>query len=291
MRKIIKFIIYTLLALVIITIGFAIYKYQTDEMLRAMINNDDAKLSYHPSKEIDSLKDFDFEEYNLQVNDSIEIYTYLFKPSVKHKGNIFFIHGSGGNATLWANTLFKPLINNGYAVYAADWRGYGKAKGYPNYIGVLEDTQTAFKDFIKKTKNDSLKTIVFGSSLGGQLAIKITMDNQESVNALVLDGALESMQQIAIDYAPFKFLKNRARNHPEKFNQLYVGSRDIKKINNIPKLIIHSINDEGVPFHHGENLFKNAKKPKEFWKTSTPHIMTLRDLPNKAIEKIDSLLE
>lgn len=290
MKKTLKFTGWTVLIITLLIIGFGIYKYQTDEMLRAMINHNESKLSYGPLKEIVSLENFDVEEYELEVNDSIKIYTYLFKPSIECKGNVFYIHGSGGNAAYWSR-LYKPLIDEGYKVYAADWRGYGKANGSPNYRGVLEDTETAFKDFLSKTKNDSLKTIVYGMSLGGQLAIKITKDNPDKVDALVLDGAFESAQQIAIDYAPFEFLKNRARNHPEKFNQLYVGSRDIKDIRNIPKLIIHSINDEGVPISHGRNLFKNANHPKEFWETKTPHIMTLRDIPDEAIERINNLIQ
>ncbi|WP_299444204.1 alpha/beta hydrolase [uncultured Aquimarina sp.] len=288
MKKIVKITGWTLLIILFSGFGFGIYTYQTDDMLRAMIQQDESKLSYGPLKENVSLEHFDFEEYELQVNDSIKIYTYLFKPSIKRKGYVFYIHGSGGNATYWSQ-LYKPLIDDGYAVYAADWRGYGKANGSPNYRGVLEDTEAAFKDFINKTKNDSLKTIVYGMSLGGQLAIKITMDNQNEVDALVLDSAFESAQQIAIDYAPFEFLKNRARKHPGNFNQLYVGSRDIKEIKNIPKLIIHSINDVQVSISHGKNLFKNAQEPKEFWETKTPHIMTLRDIPGQAIKKINNL--
>lgn len=289
MKKALKIIGWTVLTIILFGIGFGIYKYQTDDMLRALIDQDESKLFYDPLKEIVSLKGYNFEEYELEVSDSLKIYTYLFSPSIESKGNIFYIHGSGGNAAYWSH-LYKPLIDEGYSVYAADWRGYGKSNGSPNYRDVLKDTEIAFKDFLNKTINDSLKTIVYGMSLGGQLAIKITKDNQEKVDALVLDGAFESAQQIAIDYAPFQFFKNRAKKHPEKFNQLYVGSRDIKDIRNIPKLIIHSINDLQVPISHGENLFKNANEPKEFWKTKTPHIMTLKDKPNEAIKKIKNLL-
>lgn len=289
MKKTLKFIGWTVLIITLSIVGFGIYKFQTDEKLKAMINQDESKIFYGPLKEIVSLENFDVEEYELEVNDSIKIYTYHFKPNIESKGNIFYIHGSGGNAAYWSR-LYKPLIDEGYTVYAADWRGYGKSTGSPNYRGVLEDTETAFKDFLRKTKNDTLKTIVYGMSLGGQLAIKITKDNSDKVDALVIDGAFESAQQIAIDYAPFEFLKNRARNNPEKFNQLYVGSRDIRDIKNVPKLIIHSINDEEVPIIHGKNLFKNANPPKEFWETKTPHIMTFRDIPDEAIEKINKLI-
>ncbi len=280
---------FTVLMVVFIVIGFAVYKHQTDGVLRAMINHDESKLAYSPSKDTIGIGGYNFEEYQIQVNDSITTYNYLFKTPIKCKGYVFFIHGSGGNA-LYLSKLYKSLIDAGFSVYAADWRGYGKAEGSPNYKGVLEDTEIAFADFLSKTKNDSLKTIVYGISLGGQLAIKITKDNQDKVDALVLDGAFESAQQIAIDYAPFDFLKNRVRNHPEDFNQIYIGSRDIKEIKNTPKLIIHSVNDQNVPFSHGEHLFKNALEPKNFWKTETLHIMTLRDLPNGAIKRINELI-
>ncbi|WP_024769384.1 alpha/beta hydrolase [Aquimarina macrocephali] len=290
MKKIIKIASWTLLTITVLAVGFGIYMYQTDDMIRGMIHEDESKLYYYPSKEIASLEKFRYSEYELIVEDSIKIYTYHFKPLTAPKGNVFYIHGAGENATIWSS-LIKPLVDYGFSVYAADWRGYGKSNGTPNYKGILKDTEAAFKDFIHKTQKDSLKTIVYGMSLGGQLAIKITKDNQDKVDALILDGSFESAQRIAIDYAPFEFIKNKHRKHPEKFNQDYVGVRDIVDIRHIPKLIIHSINDEGVPISHGKNLFKNAKEPKTFWETNTPHIMTLRDYPEEAIARINVLIQ
>lgn len=124
-------------------------------------------------------------------------------------------------------------------------------------------------------------------SLGGPMAIKITKDNQNIVDLLVLDGTVESAQSLAIDYAPINYLKDKAKKSPEKFNQDYVGVRDIAEIENIPKLIIHSRIDRDVPFIRGKNIFESAKEPKEFWETETDHIMTLRDLTDEAIKKIN----
>lgn len=42
-------------------------------------------------------------------------------------------------------------------------------------------------------------------SFGGPMAIKITKDNQDLVDFLVLDGTTESAQSLAMDYAPFEF--------------------------------------------------------------------------------------
>ncbi|VAX34802.1 hypothetical protein MNBD_UNCLBAC01-1070 [hydrothermal vent metagenome] len=231
------------------------------------------------------MDELDYVEYILAVEDSINIYAYHFKPKGENKANIFMIHGAGGNVSSY-RSLIKPLTENGFGVYALDWRGYGKSTGIPNYKGVMKDTEIAFQDFLDKTVKDSLKTVVYGMSLGGPMAIKITKDNQNRVSALILDGTVESAQSLAVDYAPVEYLKEKAKNSPEKFNQDYVGVRDIADIDNIPKLIIHSRLDKDIPFKRGKNVFDAAKEPKEFWETETEHIMTLRDLTEEAINKI-----
>tara|TARA_R110002124_G_scaffold286871_2_gene468989 strand:- start:43 stop:915 length:873 start_codon:yes stop_codon:yes gene_type:complete len=285
MKKILKIIGWTLLILLIGGIAIGTYFYQTDPMIKAIVNNDESKLYYFPTKEMANMDELDYVESTLTVEDTIKIYTYQFRPTGENKANIFLVHGAGGNVSSYRN-LIKPLTENGFAVYALDWRGYGKSTGVPNYKGVMKDTEIAFQDFIKKTTKDSLKTIVYGMSLGGPMAIKITKDNQNRVNLLVLDGTVESAQSLAIDYAPVDYLKEKAKNSPEKFNQDYVGVRDIAEIENIPKLIIHSRIDRDVPFIRGKNVFNSAKEPKEFWETETDHIMTLRDLTDETIKKI-----
>jgi len=72
--------------------------------------------------------------------------------------------------------------------------------------------------------------------------------------------------------------------------QDYVAERDIQKIIDIPKLIIHSIVDKTVAFYHGERLYENALHPKQFWKTNTHHIKTLEELPREAMEKLNQLI-
>ncbi|MCX2745502.1 alpha/beta fold hydrolase [Mangrovivirga sp. M17] len=199
------------------------------------------------------------------------------------------IHGSGGNVSFY-QPMIKTLVDNGFEVYALDWRGYGKSTGKPGYKGIMKDTQVAFTDFLNKAKGDSVQSIVYGMSLGGQLAVKITADNESQVDLLVLDGTVESAQSLAIDYAPAEFLKAKAKDTPEDFNQDYIAVRDIALIKNTPKLIIHSKSDKEIPFKRGKNVFEAAKEPKQFWETDTDHIMTLTDLPDETIERINALL-
>ncbi len=290
MKKAAKIIGWIFLTALVLIIGLGIYVYNTNEMIRAIVKNDESKLYYFPSKEIKEMKELSYTEHLITVEDSIKVNTYQIKSTTKTaKANIFFIHGAGGNVTYFEK-FFKPLVDNGYNVYAIDWRGYGKSTGTPNYKAVLADTRAAFIDFMKQTKQDSLKTIVYGMSLGGQLAVKITKDNQDKIDALVLDSSVESAQSLAIDYAPINYFKEGAKKTPERFNQLYIAVRDIHDINGLPKLIIHGKKDKEVPFFRGEKIFKAAKEPKTFWANDAAHIMSLMSYPTETIQKIDKLI-
>ena len=154
----------------------------------------------------------------------------------------------------------------------------------------MKDTETAFLDFLKETKNDSIKTLVYGMSLGGQLAIKLTKDNQKQVDGLVLDGSLESAYSFITDNFQEFYLQSFIKN-PEEYNQDYIALRDIVKIDNTPKLIIQSNRDRAVPLERGINLFNSAKGPKTFWETSTEHTKTIRDLPDETVLKLNEIID
>lgn len=288
MKRIVKITGWTLLSLILLFVGYAIYVYQTDYFIKAIIENDESELFYRPSKEMQAMEGLDYIEHRLEVADSISIYSYTFKARTTPKANIFLIRGNSGNITYYANSI-QPLIANRFNIYSLDWRGYGKSNGIPNYKGVLKDTQVAFADFLAKTEGDSLQTIVYGMSLGGQIATKITKDNQEKVDALVLDGTLASAHSFVADNLR-GFLESKLLKDASEFNQDYISVRDIADIRDVPKLIIHSKIDRAVPIERGKNVFEAAQEPKTFWETNTAHIKTLEELTEETIAKIDELL-
>lgn len=249
----------------------------------------ESKMFYHPSRVMEDMRPLVFDEKPLQTDTGITIYTYHFRCK-NPKANIFLIHGNGGNVSTYKK-MIQTLLSGNYNVYTLDWRGYGKSGGKPEYKGVMKDTEMAFDDFLSLVRNDSLKIIVYGMSLGGQIATKLVCDRQENVDALVLDGSLSSAQNLAMDFMPSQFIRDNIEKNTTIFNQEYVAERDIQRIKGIPKLIIHSKTDAVVAFHHGERLYKNAHPPKAFWKTTTQHIRTLEELPEETLLRIDRLIK
>ncbi|MDR2918120.1 MAG: lysophospholipase [Tannerella sp.] len=247
----------------------------------------ESKMFYKPSPDFEDMGELVFEEKPVDVEKGITIHNYYFECD-SPKANIFLVHGNGGNVSTYKTTI-SALLEGNYNVCVVDWRGYGKSTGKPDYKGVLKDTKAAFDDFLS-TRHDSLKVIVFGMSLGGQIAAKLVSDRQQDVDALVLDGSLSSAQNLALDFIPTFILRNEMRRNADVFNQEYIAERDIKTIENIPKLIIHSETDRVVALYHGKRLFKNAQEPKFFWQTNTQHIRTFDELAGEAIGKIDLLI-
>ncbi len=290
MARSLKFIGWTLLSLTVLFVGFAVYMYYSNPMLRAVVDNDESKLFYFPVKEVEGLEEFNYEEIPLQVEDTITVYAYFFKAATDSvKASIFFIHGSGGNVGRYAK-MIKPLVESGFQVYTLDWRGFGKSNGRPLHTNVLDDTKKAFSDMLNRNEVDSTRIVVFGQSLGGQVAVRLTRDLENSVDALVLDGSIASFPTLAADFAPVEFLRRRAETNPDDFNQPYTALEDIKDIRNTPKLIIQSSDDRTVTPARGKALYANARDPKEFWQTEGEHIYTLINYPAEVVERIENLI-
>lgn len=290
MKKIMKILAWTLGSVLLLTGGGAVYMYQTNEFVRAVVNNDESKLFYFPVTEMRGMDTIPHEEIPLQVADDVTIYSYFFAPQAgPATATVFFLHGAGGNVSLYLPAI-RPLVENGFQVYALDWRGFGKSGGKPSHINVLADSKVAFADMLAREQVGSTPVIVLGQSLGGQVAVALTKEQQEKVAALVLDGSAASFASLAADNAPVEFLRRQAEENPGDFHQPYVAEEDIREISATPKLIIQSRDDINVHPKRGQALFANAQEPKVFWQTEGKHIRTLINYPEQAVEKIEQLL-
>jgi len=259
-------------------------------MIQAIVKNDESKLFYFPVKEVDGMSEFNYEEIPLKVEDTVTVYAYFFKPDTDSiKASIFFIHGSGGNVGRYAK-MIKPLLAGGFQVYALDWRGFGKSNGKPLHANVLKDTKVAFMDMEKREDVQTTPIVVLGQSLGGQVAVRLTMEFENRIDALVLDGSIASFPTLAADFAPIEYLRRRAENNPEDFNQPYIALEDIQEIEATPKLIIQSSEDRTVLPIRGKLLYENAKEPKAYWQTEGEHIFTLINYPVETVQRIEDLI-
>ncbi len=223
-------------------------------------------------------------EVVIQGDDNTDIYAYWFNAD-SARAIIYFLHGAGSNVSKYEDKIGK-LTHHGFHVLAVEYRGYGKSNAQPTFNKVIADNQIMFSYLIAQLNNEQLPIIILGQSLGGKLAIKLAADNDDRIKGLVTEGAMSSNREIAVamnqgisKILPYLFVGNR-----------FPATDEIKKIANVKKLIIHSSQDQTVPFWMGQAIYERAQEPKAFWETRCEHVNGLSSQPEIYLAKVDDLL-
>lgn len=178
----------------------------------------------------------------------------------KPRGVVLFCHGNAGNIShrLDSIRIFHHLR---LSTFIFDYRGYGTSEGKPSEKGTYLDAEAAWHYLIEKLHVPSTRVILFGRSLGCAIATRLAQDH--TPKALIIESTFTSIPDIAADIYPFLPVRLLAR-----FD--YNAMEYIKRVN-CPVLIIHSRNDDIIPFRHGRQLFEAASKPREFLEITGTH--------------------
>lgn len=208
---------------------------------------------FYPAKEIELLPKeagLDFEDIFFKTQDNLELNGWF----LAHKDatqTILFCHGNAGNISHRLEKLkfFHGLRLN---IFIFDYRGYGRSKGIPSERGLYLDVEAAY-NYLLSRKVSSEQIIGFGESLGGAAAIDLVYKHK--IKGLIVEGAVSCAKDMAKFIYPFL--------PPWIIFSRFDSVNKIKSIDT-PKLIIHSINDEIVPYRLGRKLYDSASLPKEF---------------------------
>lgn len=204
-----------------------------------------------------------------------------FVPAPGASYTILFAHGNAGNIShrITKIELFKKL---GYNVFIFDYRGYGKSKGRPSEKGFYKDAQGAY-DYLIRTKGFKPEQIIgYGESLGA--AVMVDLASKNKLGALIIDSVFSSTKDMAKVVYPFLPL-------PEWFFATRWDSLNkIKSVPNMPKLFMHSREDEIVPFRLGYKVYDAALLPKDFLELNGGHNDTVFNFYDVFKDGVDSFL-
>ena len=219
----------------------------------------------------------------LESTDGVEIHHILIKPHASPKATIFVFHGSGSKVSNWTK-LLEPLVQAGYQIFLMDYRGFGNSEGEASHDSVTADAHRALLYLVSREGVTKRPLVILGQSYGGQLAINIAAKYPDYVDVLVTEGAFTTFRNIAVHSTPWigkPFTWALFRN---PYNSL-----ELIRETSMPKLIIHSYNDEVVPFSMGEELFAHAGSNKEFWPIQGEHTDALVNYPKEFVLRIDRI--
>ncbi len=194
----------------------------------------------------------DFEDASFRTEDGIKLFGW-FIPVQKSRGVVLFCHGNAGNIShrLESIQIFHQL---GLDVFIFDYRGYGQSEGKPSEQGTYQDAEAAWWYLTEERQVLPGDIIVFGRSLGGAVAAWLAQNH--TPGALILESTFTSLGDIAAKFYPFLPVRLLLRFQ-------YTTADYLRQVN-CPVLIIHSRNDELMPFDHGIRLFETANEPKRF---------------------------
>ena len=194
---------------------------------------------------------------------------------------ILLLHGNGGNllSNLGGGIV---LVKKGFAVTIVDYSGYGYSSGEATRENLLEDAVSTLDVVSARARLDHDRLVLYGQSLGGHLAVVVAAQHAEKIDALVIEGAFTSHKAIA---AAHKGALAKVFVH-EPYSAIQ-SIADYTK----PLLVIHSRDDEVVPFAMGQQLFEAANEPKAFLEIGQAHLAGLALYADQIADGIRGLLD
>lgn len=162
-------------------------------------------------------------------------------------------HGNAGNLS-HRLPIIKTFRDLGFNVFMYDYRGYGRSEGAPDEEGVYRDGRAAFDYVTKRSDVDSTSVILFGTSLGGAVAVDVALDRPAA--GMILESTFSSANDVARVAYPFLPVQFMLRS---KFD----SAGKIRAIR-IPLLFLHGDHDSIIPLSLARKLFEAANEPKTF---------------------------
>ena len=187
----------------------------------------------------------------VQTNDGLQLKSW-FSPPEEEKPTIIFFHG---NANSIEARGFKalPLIQAGYGLLLAEYRGYGGNPGSPSEEGLYMDARAQI-DWLKNVHDIQGKDLIlYGESLGSGIAVQMAIEYDTA--GIILDVPFSS----ALDVAKSNFFFVPFLDYLMK--DKYLSDQKIAKVD-IPVLIGVGEKDSVVPARFGKKLYDAAREPK-----------------------------
>lgn len=224
----------------------------------------------------------EFRDLYLEAADGTRLHAWWLpaKAGQEVKGTVLYLHGNGGNLA-WHLGGSWWLPEQGWQVLMLDYRGYGLSEGSPSLPAVYQDVQAAFAWLAQAPEVQGKPLALLGQSLGGALAVHYLAAHEKDrarLSALVLDGVPASYREVAC-YT----LGNAWLTWPLQVPLSWLvpdgdsAVRAMPKLDGLPVLIYHSIDDTLVPLSNGVRLYQAALPPRIFQLTRGGHVQTFSE--------------
>ncbi len=190
-----------------------------------------------------------YQDVSIETTDGVTLHGWFIAGQSSQV--LLFFHGNAGNISHRLDSIWQ-FQSLGLSILIIDYRGYGQSTGRTTEMGMYRDADAAWRYLIESRGIVANDIVIFGRSLGGSVASRLASENQPL--ALIVESSFTSIPDIAQDLYPW--LPARWLSRLNHATREYV--RDVR----CPILVIHSRDDEIIPFRHGETIFASANEPR-----------------------------
>jgi len=194
----------------------------------------------------------DYQDVKIATEDGVDLHGW-FIPRPGARRVLLFFHGNAGNISHRGDSI---LIFNGLGldVFIIDYRGYGRSRGSPSEQGLYRDARAAWRWLTGERGYAPSDVVIFGRSLGAAVAAHLAAETDPG--GLVLESGFSSARDAGRAILPL-------------LSRLVIGRYDFDAARALqevrcPVLVMHSPEDEIIPYRLGRRLYEAAREPKRF---------------------------
>lgn len=201
-----------------------------------------------------------FAELAVATDDGENLHGWHVPAPAPTRGLVILFHGNAGSIGHRLDYL-KMFHTLGFDSLIVDYRGYGRSTGKPSEEGSYRDAEAIWRHATTTLAISPHRIALFGESLGGGVAAELASRHRPA--ALVLASTFTSVPDLGAQLYPWLPVRWLARVRYETLGKLsHIGC---------PILVIHSQQDDVIPYDHGRRLYEAATGPKRLLQIEGGH--------------------
>jgi pimeloyl-ACP methyl ester carboxylesterase len=218
------------------------------------------------------------------TSDSVRLHAWIVPAAPVDSSGFWLLiaHGNYGSIGFGERPEFYAAARDiGLNLFAYDYRGFGRSAGRPGEQGLYRDAEAAYRYLTDSLRVSPGRIVLFGHSLGTGVATELATRVPSA--ALVLEAAYTSLPDIGqaqYPWLPVRLLAGQRFETIEKIGKVAV-----------PKLLLHSPEDEIVPYEHGRRVYEAANGNKRLVTVRGGHAGAFREDREKYFGAIRELVE
>jgi len=204
-----------------------------------------------------------YEDVEITTGDGERLHGWYI-PAADSRGVMLFFHGNAGNIShrMDSIAIFNRLSVD---VLIIDYRGYGQSTGRTTEAGTYQDARAAWEYLLDQRGIPADRIVIFGRSLGGAIAAWLGSQTGDADRqaGVIIESSLSSGVDMARRIYPM---------FPAGIlTRLRYPAVDYAAQLQSPVLVVHSRDDEIIPFEMGQQIFSAVKQDKQFLELRGDH--------------------